>query len=52
MFGGDSSLMGRTTIWAALMISAMEHLSLGYGYQAFWVVVRVRALMLSRGCIR
>jgi O-antigen ligase len=37
MFGGDSSLTGRTTIWAALMISAMKHFSLGYGYQAFWV---------------
>jgi exopolysaccharide production protein ExoQ len=37
IFGGDSSLTGRTTIWAALLISAMKHLSLGYGYQGFWV---------------
>jgi exopolysaccharide production protein ExoQ len=37
IFGSDSSLTGRTTIWAALIISAMKHLSLGYGYQAFWV---------------
>jgi exopolysaccharide production protein ExoQ len=37
IFGGDSSLTGRTTIWAALIMSAMKHLSLGYGYQAFWV---------------
>jgi exopolysaccharide production protein ExoQ len=37
IFGSDSSLTGRTTIWGALIISAMKHLSLGYGYQAFWV---------------
>jgi O-antigen ligase len=37
IFGSDSSLTGRTTIWAALIISAMKHLALGYGYQAFWV---------------
>jgi O-antigen ligase len=37
IFGSDSSLTGRTTIWAALVISVMKHMSLGYGYQAFWI---------------
>jgi exopolysaccharide production protein ExoQ len=34
--GKDPTLTGRTTIWSAVVVSAMKRPLLGYGYMAFW----------------
>jgi O-antigen ligase len=36
MFDRDPSLSGRTTIWNILLLSALKHPLVGFGYQAFW----------------
>jgi exopolysaccharide production protein ExoQ len=36
LVGKDPTLTGRTTAWAALLISIMKQPFLGYGYDAFW----------------
>ena len=36
LLGRDTTLTGRTEIWAAVMASIMERPWLGYGYSAFW----------------
>ena len=37
LLGKDSSLTGRTEIWAAVLHSISHRPLLGYGYQAFWL---------------
>jgi O-antigen ligase len=36
LFGRDSSLTGRTTIWKVLLASITKRPWFGFGYQAFW----------------
>jgi O-antigen ligase len=36
LVGKDPTLTGRTTIWTAVVVSAMKRPLLGYGYKAFW----------------
>jgi exopolysaccharide production protein ExoQ len=36
VIGKDATLSGRTEIWSAVILSAMKHPILGYGYMAFW----------------
>ena len=36
LLGRDTTLTGRTEIWAAVMTSIMERPWFGYGYNAFW----------------
>jgi exopolysaccharide production protein ExoQ len=36
LVGKDPTLTGRTTIWSAVVVSAMKRPLLGYGYKAFW----------------
>jgi O-antigen ligase len=36
MLGRDSTLTGRTDIWAAVVHAVLKHPILGYGYAAFW----------------
>jgi O-antigen ligase len=37
LLGKDSSLTGRTQIWAAVLHAISQRPVLGYGYQAFWL---------------
>jgi O-antigen ligase len=34
--GRDPTLTGRTTVWAALIVSILKHPILGYGFYSFW----------------
>jgi exopolysaccharide production protein ExoQ len=36
LLGKDPTLTGRTTIWAAVMMSILKKPWIGYGYKAFW----------------
>lgn len=36
LLGKDPTLTGRTTIWAAVMMSILKKPLIGYGYKAFW----------------
>jgi O-antigen ligase len=37
LLGRDSTLSGRTEHWAVLLPYMLQHLWLGYGYEAFWL---------------
>jgi O-antigen ligase len=37
IFGKDSTLTGRTAIWAGAVEAILKHPVLGYGYSAFWL---------------
>jgi O-antigen ligase len=40
IFGKDSTLTGRTAIWAGAVEAILKHPALGYGYSAFWLGLR------------
>jgi exopolysaccharide production protein ExoQ len=40
IFGKDSTLTGRTAIWAGAVEAVLKHPVLGYGYSAFWLGLR------------
>jgi O-antigen ligase len=40
IFGKDSTLTGRTAIWAGAVEAILKHPVLGYGYSAFWLGLR------------
>jgi autotransporter-associated beta strand protein len=40
IFGKDSTLTGRTSIWAGALQAILKHPVLGYGYSAFWLGLR------------
>lgn len=46
--GRESTLTGRTEVWAILLAKAMEHPLIGYGYGGFWTQ-KLRQELISGG---
>jgi exopolysaccharide production protein ExoQ len=47
LLGKNSTLTGRTVIWAAVLTSIVKHPVLGFGYSAFWIGFKGEAVNLA-----